>query len=261
MPSESSRPEPYGPASRPEPNEVRVVLLLPVKQPGRTLLELIDDLRAAAPEFAVLVIDDGSDDAAADQVLRAARERGCTVLRLRRNRGKGVALRVGLRYAALHHPGRHVACADADGQHRAADIVKVAVRTTGTGRLTLGVRHFDAGTPLRSRAGNALTRVLFALVTGCRVRDTQTGLRAYPGALLDWVQRIPGDGFDFEMNVLLYATRDRHPIEQTRIATRYLKDNESSHFDPVADSVRVYWPLLRFGATSLLDAARRTAKR
>ncbi|WP_091461006.1 hypothetical protein [Micromonospora inyonensis] len=147
-----------------------------------------------------------------------------------------------------------MACADADGQHHAADIARVAARTSETGHLTLGVRRFDAGTPLRSRAGNALTRVLFALVTGRPVRDTQTGLRAYPYALLDWLRRVPGDGFDFdfEMNVLLFATRDRHAIEQTRVATRYLGDNESSHFGVVTDSAQVYWPLLRFGLASLL---------
>ncbi|WP_091461008.1 glycosyltransferase [Micromonospora inyonensis] len=108
MPNESCSPGPCGPGGPTAPGEARVVVLLPVYQPGRALLELIDDLRLTAPDVDVVVIDDGSDEPSADRVLHAARDRGCTLLRLRRNRGKGMALRVGFRYAAAHHPGQHV---------------------------------------------------------------------------------------------------------------------------------------------------------
>jgi hypothetical protein len=58
------------------------------------------------------------------------------------------------------------------------------------------------------------------------------------------------------MNVLLDATRAGHRIDQVVIATTYLDDNASSHFDALADSARIYLPLLRYVATSLLISAR-----
>jgi hypothetical protein len=88
------------------------------------------------------------------------------------------------------------------------------------------------------------------------VRDTQTGLRAYPGDLLGWLGSVPGDRFEYEMTVLLHAARDGHPIEQVTVATAYLQDNASSHFSAVADSVRIYRPLLRYAVTAMLVAAR-----
>ena len=223
-----------------------MIVLLPVFQPGRRLPALVTELRAAAPDLPIVVIDDGSDDPASSDALRAARDLGCTVLRHRTNRGKGVALRTGFRFVVREYPGRGVVCADADGQHRTEDILRVTARVRATGRMVLGVRRFQGRVPLRSRAGNAITRLVFRAVTGCSVRDTQTGLRAYPADLLTWLLGVPGDHFDYEMAVLLEATRVGHPIEQTTVATTYVADSGSSHFGAVTDSLRIYWPLVRF---------------
>ena len=197
-----------------------------------------------------MVVDDGSAPASAP-VLTAARELGCTVLRHPTNRGKGVALKTGFAHIARAHPGEDVVCADADGQHQVADVIRVAEHTRATGHTVLGVRRFDGSVPLRSRVGNTVTRLLFHAATGRPVQDTQTGLRAYPGALLGWLQDVPGERFEYEMNVLLYAARAGHPIDEVAIATTYLQDNASSHFGSLSDSVRIYRPLLRFAATSL----------
>lgn len=228
-----------------------VIALVPVYQPGPPLPALVTDLRAAAPELRVVVVDDGSGPASA-AVLAAAEELGCTVLRHGTNRGKGVALKTGFRHIAETCPGQHVVSADADGQHEVADILRVAGQVAQHGRLVLGVRRFDGDVPLRSRFGNAVTGLLFRAATGRPVRDTQTGLRAYPAELLDWLRAVPGERFEYEMNVLLAAAQAGHPIDQTVIATTYLDENASSHFGSLADSARIYRPLLRYVAASLL---------
>ncbi|WP_405096581.1 glycosyltransferase family 2 protein [Micromonospora sp. NBC_01412] len=228
-----------------------VIVLAPVYEPGPRLPEFVAELRDAAPDVHVVVVDDGSGPASA-RVLDAARDLGCTVLRHGTNRGKGVALRTGFRHVARACPGHDVVCADADGQHGVADVLRVAGRVEETGVMVLGVRRFDGEVPVRSRAGNGLTRLLFRAATGRPVRDTQTGLRAYPHGLLDWLLTVPGERFEYEMNVLLYAVRAGKPIEQTTIATRYVADNASSHFGSFTDSVRIYLPLLRFAASALL---------
>jgi glycosyltransferase involved in cell wall biosynthesis len=233
-----------------------MIVLLPAYQPGEPLRALLTDLRAAAPDAGVVVVDDGSGPGSAD-VLRAAGDLGATVLRHERNRGKGAALKTGFGYAAEHHPGHDVVTADVDGQHDVGDILRVAGAVRDSGRLVLGVRRFDTRTPLRSRFGNTLTQALFRAVTGHGVQDTQTGLRAYPAGLLQWLCTIPGDRFEYEMNVLLYAAGAGHPIDEIVVATTYLNENASSHFDPLSDSVRIYWPLLRYAATSIPARTRR----
>lgn len=235
-----------------------MIVLVPVYQPGSDLLRLVDDLAVAGGDGHPVIVDDGSGPAATG-VLAAARERGCTVLRRRVNRGKGVVLKTGFRYVAAHHPGRDVVCVDADGQHRAGDVRLVARRMRDTGALALGVRRFTGEVPLRSRFGNAVTREAFHLATGYPLRDTQTGLRAYPARLLDRLAAIPGSRFEYEMNVLLRAVRDGWPIEQVEIPTRYRGDNSTSHFSSLVDSARIYAALVGFAATRPLAGPDRTS--
>jgi glycosyltransferase involved in cell wall biosynthesis len=227
-----------------------MVVLLPVYQPGEGLGTLVRELTEAAPGAHVVVVDDGSSEACRP-VLDAAAALGCTVLRHEVNHGKGAALKTGFRHIAESHPGLDVVCADADGQHSVADILRVVDHVRLTGRTALGVRRFDGDVPLRSRLGNTTTRLLFRAATGHPVTDTQTGLRAYPGTLLGWLATIPGDRFEYELNALLQATRAGHPIDEVDIATTYVADNASSHFGSVTDSARVYWTLLRFAVTSM----------
>jgi glycosyltransferase involved in cell wall biosynthesis len=222
------------------------VILLPVYRPGRHLPELV----AGLPDPArVVVVDDGGGPAA-EPWLAAVRAMGCAVLRHPVNRGKGAALKTGFRHAAEAHHGLDVVSADADGQHRPADIARVA-DLVGRGRIVLGVRRFDRMPP-RSRFGNTVTRALFRAATGRDVSDTQTGLRGYPADLLAELLAIPGDRFEYEMNVLLYAARTDHPIDEVAIPATYLNGNAGSHFDGLADSARVYRPLLRHAAATLL---------
>jgi glycosyltransferase involved in cell wall biosynthesis len=216
-----------------------VIVVLPVYRPGPHLPELVRELGDAT----VVVVDDGSG-ADADGVLDAAAGPGRTVLRHPTNRGKGVAIKTALTHVTEAFPGHDVVTADADGQHATADIARVAGRVGATGRIVLGVRSFDNDVPARSRFGNTLTRALFRAATGRDVRDTQTGLRGYPAALLPWLLTIPGERFEYEMNVLLRAAREGRPVEQETIATTYLADNASSHFGSLSDSVRIYRPLV-----------------
>lgn len=231
-----------------------MLVLVPAYQPGEPLRTLLTGLRDESAD--VVVVDDGSGPSSAD-VLQAAGDLGCTVLRHDTNRGKGAALKTGFRYVAQAHPGHDVVCADADGQHSLADIRQVAAAVHSTGRMVLGVRRFDRRTPLRSRFGNTVTQVLFHAATGRHVTDTQTGLRGYPAHLLDRLVSIPGDRFEYEMNILLCAARDGVPIEQRQITTTYLDGNASSHFGALRDSARIYRPLLRFAASSRTTRARR----
>ncbi|GAA4723384.1 bifunctional glycosyltransferase family 2/GtrA family protein [Phytohabitans rumicis] len=227
-----------------------MIVLIPAYEPDHRLVNLIGSLRSAAPDAQVVTVDDGSGPAYR-RVFDAVERLGCTVLRHAVNLGKGRALKSGFRHIAQAYRGQDVVCADADGQHSVVDILRVAGQVRRD-RLVLGTRRFTGRVPLRSRVGNSATRVLFAAATGCRVRDTQTGLRAYPASMLDWLQSVPGDRFEYEMNVLLEAARTGRPVEEADIATIYLERNASSHFRPFADSVRIYRPLLRFSASSVL---------
>jgi len=227
-----------------------VIVVIPAYEPDHRLVDLVAALRRADAGLDVVVIDDGSG-ARYREVFAAAAAAGAELLRHAPNSGKGFALKAAFRYVAEHHPGRAVVCADADGQHAVADVLRVAARIRETDAMVLGGRRFTGHVPWRSRLGNTTTRFLVRLVTGLDVHDTQTGLRGYPPSMLEWLVGVRGDRFEYELRLLLEAGPAGYRVEELEIETIYLEDNTSSHFRPVVDSMRVLMPLLWFAASSL----------
>jgi len=229
-----------------------VITLVPAYEPDARLVDLVRALRAERPGMAVVVVDDGSGPAY-QAVFAAVVAAGATVLTHPVNQGKGRALKTGFAHVAREHLGQGVVCADCDGQHTPADILAVADHASaGDVAVVLGARQLTGNVPLRSRFGNACTRFAFRAGTGCAVHDTQTGLRAYPAHMIPWLLGVRGERFEYELVVLLRAAQEGLPVEEVTIATVYLDGNASSHFRPVVDSARIYAPLLRFTASSLL---------
>jgi putative flippase GtrA len=62
---------------------------------------------------------------------------------------------------------------------------------------------------------------------------------------------VAGERYEYELTLLLEAKQAGYLIRTVDIATVYLDHNSGSHFRPLADSVRIYAPLLKFLASSL----------
>jgi putative flippase GtrA len=172
------------------------------------------------------------------------------------NLGKGAALKTGMNHAACASPeAAGVVTADADGQHAVADVLKTA-RALAERRthLVLGTRGFAGDVPLRSRLGNTITRAVMRAVSGESLADTQTGLRGIPMAFVPELLRSRVSGYEFELEMLMSCRHSGRPITQVPISTIYIDGNRSSHFNPLRDSMRVYFVFLRFSAVSLLTA-------
>ena len=106
--------------------------------------------------------------------------------------------------------------------------------------------------PWISRTGNKITRIVFHMVTGQTVSDTQTGLRAFSGSLLDFMESISGSRYEYEMNVLIACGKKPVPIVEVPVTTIYHdRRNSCSHFRKVRDSVRIYRDMFRFTLSSL----------
>ncbi len=228
-----------------------MIVLIPAYEPGICLVELVRELREADNEIDIVVVDDGSGPRYRG-IFDAVADLGSDVLTHPRNRGKGAALKSGFSYIGECYPGQQVVCADCDGQHTVADILRVADHLRrSNAAMVLGVRAFAGQVPLRSRFGNSVSRALFRVATGRDLPDTQTGLRAYPAPMLSWLQSIPGERYEYELNLLTHAADAGMAIETVEISTVYLHANESSHFRPVVDSARIYAPLLKFALSSI----------
>ncbi len=222
------------------------VVLIPSLEPDDRLPAYIDRLKEHGLER-IIVVDDGSGDNYRGIFDDIASREGVTVLTHPVNRGKGAALRTGYEYLMRDKPCAGVITADADGQHTAEDVAALAdALAKGGESVLLGVRDFSQkGVPWKSFCGNRLTTFFFFLASGRWVTDTQTGLRAFPASLLQYMTEIDGDRYEYEMNVLLCCARDRIPFVTLPITTVYENNNEGSHFHPFRDSWRIYKIILR----------------
>lgn len=230
-----------------------MTILIPAYEPDERLLHLISQLKKIGLTN-ILIVDDGSSDAYRP-IFEMAKAEGCTVLRHDTNMGKGCALKTGFRHLLQADKPESVICADSDGQHLPSDILRVSEVLSEEGtRVVLGSRRFTGKVPARSRFGNAVTRAVYAFATGSKIHDTQTGLRGYSPDMLQWLCEIQGDRFEYEMNLLLAAHKEGISVDEVFIDTVYLDENKSSHFRPLADSLRVYLPILLFSASSLISA-------
>ena len=226
-------------------------ILIPAYKPDDKLVALTDQL-LTHDDLKLVVVDDGSGEAF--RPVFEALDKRVTLISYPDNKGKGGALKTGIRYIMDHMPEcERLVTADADGQHRYADIRRVLDKSEEMpGALVLGSRAFDGDVPLRSRFGNAMTRQVFAIASGVKVRDTQTGLRGFDRDGMRLFVDVPGDRYEYEINMLLTAARAEMPIYEVTIETVYLNDNESSHFNPLKDSLRIYACILKFACSSLI---------
>lgn len=225
--------------------------MIPAYQPTDLLLPLLKEAKAC--DFHLVIVNDGSDQST-ELIFQLAAQYGIILHHLA-NKGKGRAIKTGLSYIQEHYPADCVVVTmDADGQHRVSDARRICrIAQNHPEAIILGSRKLKENVPLRSQFGNTATRFVYRISTGQKIWDTQTGLRAFSVRLIPYLLSIPGERYEYEMNVLLSCSRTGIPICEEEIDTIYIDDNASSHFDTVKDSFRIYVEILKFSAASLIS--------
>lgn len=231
----------------------QVVIVIPSLNPDEKLIPLIQNLQSHG--FAhILLINDGSRADCAHYFEEAVRDYGCRLYTHSVNLGKGRALKSAFNLILNEYPDCVGAVTvDSDGQHTMEDTAAVAkALVEHPDSLIMGCRNFkEPGIPPRSRFGNICTKYAVKIFCGISVSDTQTGLR---GLSIDFMRRmmtIKGERFEYELNMLIEAKESGTPFYEVPIRTIYIASNETSHFNPLLDSIRIYSVFLKFILSSL----------
>jgi glycosyltransferase involved in cell wall biosynthesis len=217
------------------------LIIIPVLNEAGTIGDLVTRARRYG---GVIVVDDGSSDASGATAAAA----GADVLRLPRQRGKGAALRQGFE-AALARGAERVVTLDGDGQHDPDEIPRLLEAAGGAptalvigGRLGTGAVE-DSREPgyrvIPSDRLNAMRVAGFFIdwLTGYAVRDTQSGFRVYPLALLTAAPPRRG-GFVLETEMLVRAAAIGLPLVETPITAVHHRERRS-RFRPLRDGLAV----------------------
>ncbi len=216
-------------------SQKRIVAVLPAFNEQRTIAEVVLKVERLVDE--VVVVDDGSTDLTAE----IAKKLGATVLAHKTNLGKGVALRTGFEYAKRLEP-KVVVVLDTDGQHDPADIPRV-IRPVldGEADLVIGVRSMEMGVMPKERIiGNRVLNEVTSRKAGVRIKDTQSGFRAYS---YDAIRKLnfSQNGMAVESQTLIDAVGMGLRIAEVPISVTYrgiaAKRNPASHLSEVFDYI------------------------
>ena len=231
------------------------VALIPAYDNGSAIGGVVAE--AARHVDAVLVCDDGSSDGTAAK----AKERGATVLRHGKNRGKGAALRT--LFEKARQMGADRACTiDGDGQFDPSEIPRLLGAQKDSGADVVVGYRFDDRTemPRYRRLGNRFLDKMTNMAVDVSVRDTQSGFRVYSKRALEQVT-FKSDGFAADSEIIIDAARRGLSMSEQKITVTYGEgaihsQNPVSHgygiFSTLLEHVVIRHPLKLLGIPGLV---------
>lgn len=210
-------------------------VLIPTYNNAQTLGQVIADVLEYTDH--VIVVDDGSTDDTKNILQSFSQIKAISYLP---NKGKGWALRQGLRYAA-DCGYRYAITIDSDGQHFAKDLpVFLDKIEDEPDALLIGARNMDQeSVPGKSSFGNRFSSFWFRVETGIKGPDTQSGYRLYPLKPLGKMHFFTRK-YEFEIEVLVRAAWKGVKIDWVPVSVYYApKEERVSHFRPFKDFFRI----------------------
>jgi glycosyltransferase involved in cell wall biosynthesis len=186
----------------------------------------------------VIVVNDGATDSTSE-ILKGFGNK-ITLLSYSPNKGKGMALRTGIRHAQ-EKGFRYAVTIDSDGQHFADDISTFIEKIEEhPDSLIVGARNLNQeNMPKKNTFGNKFSNFWFHFQTGINLPDTQSGFRLYP------IEKMKGalyftTKYEFEIEVMVKAAWRGVRVLSVPINVFYAEgDKRITHFRPGKDFTRI----------------------
>lgn len=205
---------------------VNALLIVPAYNEEAALPLVLKELRETAPQFDVVVVNDGSRDSTA----AVARELDVPVLELCFNLGIGGAVQTGFKYA-LERGYDAAVQIDSDGQFPPDRIASLVALVLDEGwDMVIGSRYLEEpgyeGSRLR-RSGNYILSKIAGVFSRQKVTDATSGFRAYSRRALEYLASYYPPDYP-EPESIVFLARQGLRIREEPVAMRARQGGVSS---------------------------------
>lgn len=228
----------------PKRDKLDCVVVMPTLNERESIEYIIDQIRDALKgyRYEIVVVDGRSVDGTDVK----AREKGCTVV-YQSKRGYGDALRTGFTYVKSFLPARAVVMMDADSTYDPRDIPRLITPVLkGEADMVVGNRFHmmdkDAMN-IVNKLGNKLISAISYLLLKTRIKDTQSGFRAFRIELLDCL-KLRYDGMQVALELIVDAQRSGAKIIEVPVF--YRRRRGRSKLNPLKDGIEIVATILKF---------------
>lgn len=214
-----------------------ISIVIPAKNEANGLASLLPHLVGQPGITEIVVVDDGSIDATASIAACA----GARVISHRYSKGNGAAIKTGAQ-AAL---GDFIVFMDADGQHDPKDIPRLLEALASGYDMVVGARGSGSQASIGRGVANRFYNWLASYMTGHRVADLTSGLRAVrANRFREFLHLLP-NGFSYPTTITMAFFRAGYSVAYIPITAA--KRLGRSHIQPIKDGLRFLLIIFKIG--------------
>ena len=153
---------------------MKIYALIPAFNEENNIQKVIHRLKKL--NMTPVVVDDGSQD----KTFELAKKSGAVIIRHKKNKGKGEALKTGFDFILKNYSDVDVILLiDADMQYPPEESKKLIIPIKqGRADFVTGYRNWSRDVPFRHSLGNFIWRNFFNFLFGTHFKDTNCGLMA-----------------------------------------------------------------------------------
>ena len=219
-------PSPAWEKARREVGDGKLSVLMPARNLGPSIAENLSTVARLLENelaFEIIVVDDGSTDSTYAECERVAGERSqVRALHISENVGKGAALR----HAFSVSTGSHIVFLDADLDLPPGQLSTFFDRMQDTDAdVVIGSKMHPESQldyPLARRVISSTYFLLVKVLFGLPIHDTQTGIKLFRRAVLDWVfPRMLVKRYAVDLEILVMAHLRDHVIAEAPVVLKF----------------------------------------
>lgn len=192
---------------------MKVSIVIPCFNEEETVEKIINRVKRIPIEKEVIVVDDGSTDRSFEKIKGI---KGIKVIRHEKNKGKGAAIKTGIKYST----GDIFIVQDADlelNPEEIPNIINPIVK--GEAEVVYGLRELGnkGKRSLLFYFGGKLVTFLTNFLYGTKLTDAPCGYKAFKTDIIRNIE-IKGDGFEFEPEITAKIARRGIKIKEVPVS-------------------------------------------